>query len=64
MILCDLWSAAIERATASLSTRQEFDNCIAPIFENLNLANAATQAGNGNYLEVAFSVTYSPYAGE
>ena len=43
-------------------TREEFDNCIAPVFANFNLANSATQAGYGNFSGVAFSVTYSPNA--
>ncbi len=43
-------------------TQEEFENCIAPVFENFNLANGATQAGYGNFSGVYFSVTYSPNA--
>jgi hypothetical protein len=30
-------------------TQTQFNNCIKPVFDNFNLANAATQAGYGNY---------------
>lgn len=38
-------------------TQEQFDNCIKPVFENFNLANAATQ---GNASGVRFSLTFSP----
>jgi hypothetical protein len=40
-------------------TETQFNNCIKPVFDNFNLANAATQAGYGNYSGVRFSVTFS-----
>lgn len=41
-------------------TREQFDNCINPVFQNYNLANGATLAGHGNFSGVRFSVTFSP----
>jgi hypothetical protein len=40
-------------------TQAEFDNCIKPVFEAFNLANAATE---GNSSGVYFAVTYGPNA--
>lgn len=39
-------------------TRQEYDNCIKPVFDAYNLANVA---GSGNYSGVYFSVTYGTH---
>lgn len=47
---------------SSSFTREQFDNCIKPVFDNFNLANGATQAGSGNFSGVRFSVTFSSNA--
>jgi len=43
-------------------TRNEFDNCIEPVFDNFNYVNASTAPIYGNSSGVNFSLTFSQSA--